>query len=187
MGMSRSQQMATMKGRNTKPERRLRSALWAQGLRYRLHYKTPAGRPDMVFRGARVAVFVDGCFWHGCPDHYVRPRTRHEFWAAKLRVNVERDRRQTLQLEDSGWLVVRVWEHEVDESLECVCHKVEQAVRHHVHEGGERWRVQRVEPLGSDEKELRHLVDLRDSSLYRAVETRRQGRTHGTRGVLAGR
>ena len=64
------------------------------------------------------AVFVDGCFWHGCPDHYVRPRTKNEFWDAKLKENVDRDRRQTVELTQLGWRVVRVWEHQVWEELD---------------------------------------------------------------------
>src|SRR5215211_8176900 len=105
--------MARVKGKNTSPERILRSALWRNGLRYRLDYKVPAGRPDIVFPGPKVAVFVDGCFWHGCPAHYSRPRSQQEFWSEKLAANVERDRRQTLELESRGWRVVRVWEHEI--------------------------------------------------------------------------
>ena len=105
----RSRMMSRIRGRNTRPERRLRQALWAAGLRYRKHAKTPVGRPDLVFVGPRVAVFVDGCFWHGCPRHYVRPRSRTDFWSRKLRENVDRDRRQTLELHVRGWTVVRIW------------------------------------------------------------------------------
>ena len=78
-----------------------------------MHAATPAGRPDIVFPGARVAVFIDGCFWHGCPDHYVRPRSSEEFWSKKLAENCRRDSVQTKRLEDIGWRVCRVWEHEV--------------------------------------------------------------------------
>src|SRR3712207_3574763 len=110
--------MARVKGTNTSPERMLRSALWRDGLRYRLHHKVPAGRPDIAFPGLKVAVFVDGCFWHGCPAHYSRPRSREEFWARKLAANTERDSRLTRELESSGWIVVRVWEHEILSDLE---------------------------------------------------------------------
>ena len=109
----RSALMARIRGSNTKPERVLRSLLWHHGLRYRLSAKAPVGRPDLVFVAARVAVFVDGCFWHGCPDHYVRPRSRVAFWSGRLAENVARDRRQTARLTASGWTVVRIWEHEV--------------------------------------------------------------------------
>src|SRR5262245_52552772 len=113
MSLSRSQQMARIRAKNTRLERYLRSALWRGGLRYRLYARTPAGRPDIVFPKQRVAVFIDGCFWHGCPEHYVFPRTRRDFWLAKLKANVERDQRQMRALSEAGWAAVRVWEHDV--------------------------------------------------------------------------
>lgn len=70
-------------------------------------------RPDFVFRRERVAVFVDGCFWHACPEHGSRPKSNASFWNAKLERNVERDRRADRELADSGWKVVRFWEHSV--------------------------------------------------------------------------
>jgi DNA mismatch endonuclease (patch repair protein) len=88
----------------------LRKAAWALGLRYRLHLRTPVGRADLKFTGKRLAVFVDGCFWHGCPAHYTRPRTRVGFWSKKLADNTARDRRQTAELESLGWTVLRIWE-----------------------------------------------------------------------------
>src|SRR4051812_21964937 len=118
MALTRSEQMARIRGVNTTPELRLRARLWSTGLRYRLHLRTPAGRPDLVIPGAQVAVYIDGCQWHGCPKHYVRPRSKDEFWAAKLHENVARDLRQTQQLEALGWRVLRFWEHEVWEEPE---------------------------------------------------------------------
>src|SRR5689334_1387580 len=98
--------MSRIRGSNTSPERLLRLALWRRGYRYRLHARTPVGAPDIVFGRRKVAVFVDGCFWHGCPEHYVRPRTRNAFWDAKLDENFKRDRRQTLALIQAGWRVL---------------------------------------------------------------------------------
>lgn len=101
--------------RNTQPELLLRRRLHAAGLRYRLHMRpiTSLRRDaDIVFTGARVAVFVDGCFWHSCPDHATSPRANAEWWAAKLRRNAERDAETDAMLADAGWLVIRVWEHE---------------------------------------------------------------------------
>jgi DNA mismatch endonuclease (patch repair protein) len=72
-------------------------------------------RPDFVFRQERVALFVDGCFWHGCPVHSTKPRQNSEFWEMKLRANQERDRRQTRALKAAGWTVLRYWEHELRE------------------------------------------------------------------------
>ncbi|RKI15392.1 very short patch repair endonuclease [Corallococcus sp. AB030] len=149
MGLSRSEQMARIRGTNTSPELTLRRALWARGLRYRLHERTPAGRPDVVFSASRVAVFIDGCFWHGCPLHYARPRSREEFWSAKLVENVERDARQAVLLEAAGWQVVRLWEHEIITELESAVERVERAVRG----GGSPWaaqlRVRQVTEVGS--------------------------------------
>jgi DNA mismatch endonuclease (patch repair protein) len=103
--------------RDTYPERRLRSELHRLGLRFRVdHALAPAGgrpiRPDVVFTRARIAVFVDGCFWHRCPTHGVKPRTNAPYWNAKLDRNVARDARHNRTLKDAGWEVIRVWEHE---------------------------------------------------------------------------
>ncbi len=174
MPLSRSEQMSRIRGKNTSPEVRLRKALWAAGRRYRLHYKTPAGRPDVVFPGARVAVFIDGCFWHGCPVHYVRPRSREAFWAAKLRTNVDRDRAQTLKLEDAGWRVVRVWEHEVYEHLEAVVARIVAALDADSWAGEPSERVVKVEAIDdAANTERRFLEALRDPGLQRRVEGRR--------------
>ena len=108
----RSRCMSRIRGRDTKPELVLRKAVWALGGRYRLAYPVP-GRPDLVFPGPKLAVFVDGCFWHGCPEHGAIPKTNNEFWASKLNRNKERDVRVTAQLRESGWTVLRYWEHQV--------------------------------------------------------------------------
>jgi DNA mismatch endonuclease, patch repair protein len=113
----RSLCMSRIRGRNTRPEIVLRTALWSLGLRYRLHFPIP-GKPDVAFPRQRVAVFVDGCFWHGCPEHSVKPKTNSAFWTDKLRKNVARDRRNELELAELGWTFVRFWEHELDQSPE---------------------------------------------------------------------
>jgi DNA mismatch endonuclease, patch repair protein len=99
----------------TRPETDLRSLLHSRGLRFRKDYPLRAGgllvRPDIVFTRARVAVFVDGCFWHRCPDHGTTPRHNSRYWTAKLERNVERDRQVTTVLRDNDWRVVRIWEH----------------------------------------------------------------------------
>lgn len=167
----RSELMSRIRGRNTAPETILRKALWAEGMRYRIHARTPVGRPDVVFSGRRVAVFIDGCFWHGCPEHYVRPRTRNAFWDAKLADNLARDRRQTLELERQGWRVVRVWEHEVFEALDDVVDRVQS-----VFDGGSprkrpTWRVSAVEVVDPEsDLERRTLTDLRVAEKVRVVE-----------------
>lgn len=106
--------MSRVRGRDTKPEMRVRRALHATGLRYRLQAKELPGRPDIVFRGARVAVFVHGCFWHRHPGcaHARMPKSRLDFWEPKLTANAERDRRHIEKLEAAGWRIVTVWECE---------------------------------------------------------------------------
>lgn len=106
--------MQANRKKDTGPERALRSHLHRMGLRYRLHARPEPGigcTADLVMRPVRVAVFVDGCFWHGCPVHGVRPRTNRGYWDAKIARNVERDRRNDEALQAAGWTVVRVWEH----------------------------------------------------------------------------
>lgn len=104
--------MSGIRGRNTKPEMIVRKALFAAGFRFRLHRGDLPGRPDVVLPGKRVAVFVNGCFWHAHPGcRYAKlPATRREFWEAKLAANVERDRRDVARLLADGWRVLIVWE-----------------------------------------------------------------------------
>ena len=102
---------------DTKPELALRRALHRQGYRFRKDYRLDLAdgkrvRPDIAFTARRVAVFVDGCFWHACPEHGSKPATNVWYWEPKLRRNVERDRAADAALAAAGWNVVRVWEHE---------------------------------------------------------------------------
>jgi len=174
MGLSRSEQMSRIRGRDTSPERLLRSALWRTGLRFRLHVRTPHGRPDVVFPRYKVAIFIDGCFWHGCPDHYVRPRTRDEFWSPKLRENVDRDRRQTLLLEEGGWRVCRFWEHQIFEALAEVVACVREALLAGKWTPSASWRVVQVTPLaGEGDMEQRWMEELRDATAKRSLVGRR--------------
>jgi DNA mismatch endonuclease (patch repair protein) len=107
--------MQSNKSRDTKPELALRSALHALGLRYRVGAKPLAGlrrTADLVFPTAKVAVFLDGCFWHGCPEHHTVAAANAKFWADKVSGNRARDRDTDARLEAAGWASVRVWEHE---------------------------------------------------------------------------
>lgn len=107
--------MQANRGRDTGPELALRKLLYQRGLRYRVNARPLAelrNRADVVFPGDRVAVFVDGCYWHGCPEHY-RPATRNvDFWHAKIEGNQARDAEIRRRLAAAGWTVVQVWEHE---------------------------------------------------------------------------
>lgn len=100
--------------RDTRPELAVRRILHSQGHRYRVDYPPLGGRrrADVVFTRLRLAVFIDGCFWHSCPVHFVAPKRNHEYWEPKLQCNVERDRETNALLADAGWRVLRFWEHE---------------------------------------------------------------------------
>ena len=122
MNPGRRRNMQAIKNRDTKPELRLRSLLHRRGFRFRV-----ANRPlpdvgwsaDLVFPKARVAVFVDGCFWHACPVHFKLPGRNTEYWQSKIDRNQRRDREFDQRLREAGWTVVRVWEHEdVDAAAE---------------------------------------------------------------------
>jgi len=111
---ARSAQMALVRSRDTKPEMRVRRALHAEGLRYRLHDRRLPGSPDLVFPSRGVVLFVHGCFWHrheGCAATRL-PKSRLEFWEPKLMANVARDQRQREALEALGWTVLVIWECE---------------------------------------------------------------------------
>jgi DNA mismatch endonuclease (patch repair protein) len=115
----RSANLKAIRRKDTKPELHVRSALHRQGLRFRVDFPLRiAGyprliRPDVVFTRARLAVFVDGCWWHGCPEHGARVTLRNEnYWRTKIILNQERDLRQNDALARAGWVVLRVWEHE---------------------------------------------------------------------------
>jgi len=154
--------MSRIRGRDTGPERLLRREVWRMGLRYRLQHRIGRTRPDLVFLGARVAVFVDGCFWHGCPEHYVSPRSSREFWGLKLQQNVTRDRDATSRLECDGWRVIRLWEHEVETDPRGSARRIERVVRGGATQQDDCMRVIRVEFLDPEgARERRVLVPLR--------------------------
>lgn len=119
--------MSRIRGSDTEPEIALRRSLFHQGLRYRLHPRLP-GRPDLVFVRERVAVFVDGCFWHRCPKHATAPATNAAFWASKLQGNVVRDTTVNRALRHDGWLVLRFWEHAVRRHPERTADRIRAAV-----------------------------------------------------------
>lgn len=119
---TRSRMMRGIKGADTQPELRVRRRMHAAGLRYRLRSRDLPGRPDLVFRRIRTAVFVHGCFWHQHPGcrYAAQPGTNAEFWANKLRGNVERDLRVQGELVRMGWAVSVVWECASDQAIDDV-------------------------------------------------------------------
>jgi DNA mismatch endonuclease (patch repair protein) len=107
--------MLSNKARDTKPELAVRRLLHARGLRYRVDHRPimeVRSRADIAFTRRKIAVFIDGCFWHVCPIHATHPKANAEYWAPKLARNVERDAEVTVKLEAAGWTVLRYWEHE---------------------------------------------------------------------------
>lgn len=116
---ARRRNMQAIKSRDTKPEQLVRRLVHARGLRYRVAAKPlPDLRrtADLVFRPAKLAVFIDGCYWHGCPDHYVPPKTNSGYWSEKVTRNVVRDRDTDSRLREAGWTVLRFWEHDSPEA-----------------------------------------------------------------------
>jgi DNA mismatch endonuclease, patch repair protein len=101
---------------NTTPEARLRSALHQLGIRFRKHVNVDSEvkcKADVVFRRVRTCIFVDGCYWHGCPKHFQNPKANHAWWKEKIADNRNRDRRKTTALRKRGWTVIRIWEHQL--------------------------------------------------------------------------
>ncbi len=113
-----ARRMSRLRRRDNGPEMAVRRLLHARGMRYRVCYRIPGQRRrtiDIAFPRARVAVYIDGCFWHGCPEHRHIPKSNAEWWTAKIRMNRARDTAATVQLETLGWTVLRFWEHEPPE------------------------------------------------------------------------
>lgn len=117
--------MSSVRTRDTAPELKLRRALWAEGLRYRTHVRIEGARPDLAFLGPRLVVFVDGCFWHGCPRHFVAPVENALFWHTKVEKNKARDARNNKVLGALGFQVVRIWECEIEKSMEGVVARIQ--------------------------------------------------------------
>lgn len=113
-GEAVSRRMSRLARRDTRPEVALRRALHQKGLRFRVQMKVPGNRRrtiDIAFSRARLAVYVDGCFWHGCPEHHTLPRTNSTWWTWKVELNRTRDADTDRGLKDAGWAVLRFWEH----------------------------------------------------------------------------
>jgi len=121
--------MSSTGQRDTPPEWEIRRRLFARGFRYRVDapvLSKPRRRADIVFPGIQVAVFVDGCFWHGCPLHGTWPKANADFWREKIETNRARDADTNRRLREEGWLVIRIWEHESpDDAVEKIVKLVE--------------------------------------------------------------
>ena len=120
----RSKIMSSIKGKNTRPEIAVRKILWTRGLRYRIHDRTVFGTPDISNKSRRFAVFVDGCFWHGCPRCYKEPRSNVSYWQEKIIRNKKRRTLVKKVLKRRGWKIFEFWEHQVYNDPEKIATKV---------------------------------------------------------------
>ncbi|MEA3255673.1 MAG: very short patch repair endonuclease [Candidatus Altiarchaeota archaeon] len=124
----RSYNMSQIKGKNTQPELLLRKYLFLKGLKgYRLK-SSLIGKPDIVFTKYKIAIFIDGCFWHKCPGCFVKPTSNINFWKKKIDGNVKRDKEVNKILKKQGWKVIRFWEHEIKKDLQKCYSKVEKEI-----------------------------------------------------------
>ena len=119
----RSEIMSKVKSVNTKPELKLRKALFSKGLRYRIHFKIN-GKPDIAFSRKKLAIFVDGCFWHCCPKHCRMPKSNKSYWHSKIKRNILNAEEKDKMLKAQGWKILHIWEHEINENLGKAANKV---------------------------------------------------------------
>lgn len=173
MALSRKEQMRRIRSFDTKPEVAVREALQDRKIGYVPQLRTPAGTADFGFPAVPLAVFVDGCQWHGCPDHYARPRTNQEKWQKKLGQNVERDMQQTSQLEEEGWRVLRFWEHEIALNLDRVVKQIAAALNARPRSSLS-WRAFSVKCIDAErDLERWSLVELRNRAPARTLDRTR--------------
>lgn len=145
-----------------------------KGFRYRIHYKLNKIRPDIRSVCGKVALFVDGCQWHGCPEHYVHPRSNQVFWDEKLKNNVERDISQTRALRETGWIPLRIWEHEIWADMAGVVDIVTTLLVTGREPDRENWRVVDVKTIDSENDiERRRAVKLDSPLIEQIVERKR--------------
>lgn len=125
---ARSRIMARVKGRDTAPEIALRGVLSSRGYRYRKNYRIGRKTIDIAFVHERVAVFVDGCFWHGCRLHGNRPKSNSRYWNTKINANIYRDRMTNHELKERSWQIIRVWEHQIKKNPGAAAKRVANAL-----------------------------------------------------------
>lgn len=112
---ARSRIMRSVRAKGSRIEREFVDALKSAGLNdFVMHPSDIPGKPDVIFPRQKLAIFIDSCFWHGCPQHLRMPKSNTEYWEWKIHYNRERDREQTKELVDKGWRVIRLWEHELE-------------------------------------------------------------------------
>ena len=120
----RSFNMSRIKGKNTQPEIELRKALFKNGHRGFSVSSKIIGKPDIIFTKKKIAVFIDGCYWHKCMKCFITPKTRTKWWMKKINRNVKRDNKVDTLLKSDGWKVLRFWEHDINKSIDKVLNKM---------------------------------------------------------------
>ena len=124
----RSRIMSKIKSKDTGIEKALRSALWIRGHRFRVHQDI-FGKPDIIFLKQKIAIFCDGCFWHGCPVCKKYPASNKEFWMKKFEINQRRDKEVTKKLKKKGWRILRFWGHEIKNDIDKVIIRIEEILK----------------------------------------------------------
>lgn len=124
---ARSRTMSKIRSKNTKIEMIIRKTLWKKGYRYRVHTKLK-GKPDIVFPKYRMAIFIDGCFWHKCPKCYKEPQSNRAYWIPKIERNAVRDKENEAYLKNAGWKIIRIWEHEVKKNTDKCIRRIERDI-----------------------------------------------------------
>ncbi|WP_336798669.1 very short patch repair endonuclease [Exiguobacterium acetylicum] len=146
----KNKNLSKVRGKDTKMEVKVRSELWHRGLRYRKNYRKLLGTPDIAFPGVRLVVFLDSCFWHGCPIHYKQPKSNVDFWKNKIKRNRERDKEQTEHYLCENWTILRFWEHEVNNDFDRVIKEIEDTYKNLTKHLPEDVASQIHEPLEED-------------------------------------
>ncbi|MEY9096513.1 very short patch repair endonuclease [Paenibacillus sp. RC84] len=113
----RSKMMSAVRGKNTLLESKVTRDLWHKGISFRKNVKSLFGKPDIAIKKYKLVIFIDSCFWHGCPIHCKLPQTNKEFWELKIHKNIQRDSVVTRHYKEIGWHIIRIWEHELKEDL----------------------------------------------------------------------
>jgi len=125
----RSKIMSSIRSKETKLEKMIRKELWSRGIRYRKNVTGLFGSPDIAIKKYKVAIFIDSCFWHGCPIHYRRPCSNTDFWDKKIRKNILRDNIVTDYYIQNGWIILRFWEHDVKKNSSRIADEIIKMIR----------------------------------------------------------
>ena len=125
----RRKNMQAIRAKETAFEIMVRKELWKKGIRYRKNVRDLMGVPDIAIKKHKLVIFLDSCYWHGCPEHGVMPKSNREFWEKKIKRNIERDTEVTSYYRSRNWTILRFWEHEVKQDLDGIIDRIIKAIR----------------------------------------------------------